>query len=233
VLPLTYLPKKFYSLTGLVMGSMVPDFEYFLRMSTNGQYGHSLPGMFWFDLPLAIILSFTYHQLVRNTLIDNTLNILYGRLSKFKEFHWPKYFKAHWLVVCISIIIGTGTHLLWDSFTHYNGYFVKVIPTLAMNIILLGHPIFIFKLLQYLCSLIGAVVIVIVVFSLPKQPGAQQKISGRYWVLVFLISILILAVRLLVGFKEGLYANLLISSISSGLFALILAPLIIKRLNIQ
>jgi hypothetical protein len=32
VLPLKHLPKRWYSLTGLIIGSMTPDFEYFIRM---------------------------------------------------------------------------------------------------------------------------------------------------------------------------------------------------------
>lgn len=32
VSPLNYFPNKWFSLTGLVIGSLTPDFEYFLRM---------------------------------------------------------------------------------------------------------------------------------------------------------------------------------------------------------
>ena len=40
VLPLRLLPRHWFSLTGLVIGSMVPDFEYFLRsmrLTVNGR----------------------------------------------------------------------------------------------------------------------------------------------------------------------------------------------------
>ena|ERR1035437_3493274 len=86
VLPIAYFPRKFYSLTGLVVGSMIPDFEYFLRMSTEGKYGHTLPGILWFDLPLALLVALIYHQVVRNLLIDNLHKILYIRLLSFKQW---------------------------------------------------------------------------------------------------------------------------------------------------
>lgn len=31
ILPLSYLPKKWFSLTGLIIGSLIPDFEYLLE----------------------------------------------------------------------------------------------------------------------------------------------------------------------------------------------------------
>ena len=44
VLPLKYLPKKWFSFTGLIIGSMTPDFEYFLRMKVKSDYSHTLNG---------------------------------------------------------------------------------------------------------------------------------------------------------------------------------------------
>jgi hypothetical protein len=41
ILPLIYLPGKWISLTGLVIGSMTPDFEYFERMSVQSDYSYS------------------------------------------------------------------------------------------------------------------------------------------------------------------------------------------------
>ena len=32
ILPATYLDKKYYCLSALIIGSMTPDFEYFIRM---------------------------------------------------------------------------------------------------------------------------------------------------------------------------------------------------------
>ena len=57
VLPLA-AKKLRMSATGLVIGSMVPDFEYFIRMRTESKYSHTLAGLFWFDLPLGLLLCF-------------------------------------------------------------------------------------------------------------------------------------------------------------------------------
>ena len=86
ILPLTFLPKKWYSLTGLVIGSLTPDFEYFLRMKIQSNYSHSLSGIFWFDIPLSICLAFIFHNYVRNSLFDNLPTILKSRLTNYKAF---------------------------------------------------------------------------------------------------------------------------------------------------
>lgn len=56
VLPLNFLPKKYFSMTALVIGSMAPDFEYFFRMRAQSYYSHRWSGMFWFDLPWLLFL---------------------------------------------------------------------------------------------------------------------------------------------------------------------------------
>jgi len=152
---------------------------------------------------------------------------LYIRLIPFRKFNWNQYVKEHWGVVCISVLIGTGSHLLWDSFTHHDGYFVKILPLLSGNIGIFGFHIHIFKFLQYICSLLGAIVIVLVIFHLPRQVYVEREKLRSYWVWVLLFSIFILALRLLYGMKQDFYNNLIVSAISSGLLAITLASVIV------
>jgi len=93
VLPLKYFPKKWFSLTGLVIGSMVPDFEYFIRMKVKSIYSHTIDGIFWFDLPLALLLAFLFHNIVKKYLFQNLPKSFQIRLSIFNDFNWNNYFK--------------------------------------------------------------------------------------------------------------------------------------------
>jgi len=95
ILPLTFLPRQWFSLTGLVIGSLAPDFEYFIRMRIQSDYSHTISGLFWFDLPLGIILAFIFHNIVRDSFFDNLPTILKSRLAKFKSFEWNEYFKKN------------------------------------------------------------------------------------------------------------------------------------------
>lgn len=125
VLPLKYLPKKWFSMTGLVIGSLTPDFEYFIRMKIESNYSHTFWGIFYFDLPLGILLTFVFHNLVKEELFKNLPKKLNQRFIKTEKFNWNKYFIKNWKIVILSIIIGTISHLFWDSFTHESGFFVK------------------------------------------------------------------------------------------------------------
>ncbi len=128
ILPLAYLPKRWISLTGLIIGSMIPDFEYFIRMKPFSQYSHTILGVFWFDLPLAILIAFIFHNLVKNSLFNNSPAFLQVRLADYKNLDWNNYFRKNWLIVIISILIGTFSHLLWDSFTHETVFLSKNAP---------------------------------------------------------------------------------------------------------
>src|SRR5580765_7324040 len=95
VLPLIKARLKL-SATGLIIGSMIPDFEYFIRMTDISKYSHTLTGIFWFDIPLALFVCFIYHLVVRNSLFDNLPSFLKERVSAYKGFDWSGYFQKNW-----------------------------------------------------------------------------------------------------------------------------------------
>jgi hypothetical protein len=95
VLPLKYLPQRFYSLTGLIIGSMTPDFEYFIRMTVGSIYSHTFWGIFYFDLPVGIALCFIFHGIVRDQLIDHLPAPLRERFWSLKSFNWKFFLNPH------------------------------------------------------------------------------------------------------------------------------------------
>ncbi|SIQ32552.1 DUF4184 family protein [Maribacter ulvicola] len=229
VLPLTFLPRKWFSLTGLVIGSLTPDFEYFLRMRIKSNYSHSIDGLFWFDLPLGLLLAFMFHNIVRDSLFDNLPTFLKSRFSTFKQFDWNEHFKRNWFVVLISILIGAASHIFWDSFTHDHGYFVQTIPTLQNSIDFLGRQIPILKILQHSSTLLGGLVIAFAIFKLPTNKSENEKINLKYWVILAGLTLTIIAVRLLSGLELKQYGNVIVTAISAGLISLTITPLLIKK----
>ena len=139
ILPVTLLPKKYYSLTGLVVGSIAPDFAYFIRMDTQSLYGHTIHGLFLFDLPMGLLIAIAYHQLVRNSLTDYSPGWIRSRIIPYKSFDWLQYLSLNRIVVIISVLFGSATHLFWDSFTHGDGYFVNIFPDRVKNNIRSGR----------------------------------------------------------------------------------------------
>jgi hypothetical protein len=229
VLPLSYLGKKWVSVTGLVIGSIVPDFEYFIRMGVKSKYSHTIPGLFWFDLPLGILLSFMFHCLVKRSLFNNLPAALGQKLTTFTEYNWIEHFKMHWVVVVISILIGACSHLLWDGFTHYNGYFVRIIPILRSVIGLKQYPVY--KILQHLSSLLGSSAIIFVFINMPKYPNTVVKADKYYWMIVATIMVTIVTARLLSGLNYKPYGDLIVTTISSFLVAIIISPILLFKMR--
>jgi hypothetical protein len=214
ILPFAYLPRKYgkyIPMTGLVIGSLTPDFEYFFRMEPKGVYGHTPLGLFWFCLPVGILLSFIFHNIVRDSLIDNLPLFLKSRFYGMKQIDWNKYFTKHWIVVIISILIGAASHVFWDSFTH---------GRYSAN----QHP----------STLIGAVIICFAVYKMPKGGGVSGGVSLKYWLSFLILAALIFFVRFFTGLLPAEYSvvylgKVIVNGISACLLSIAAVSLIWRR----
>lgn len=225
VLPLAYLSPRWISVTGLVVGSLTPDFEYFLRMRINTQFSHENWGVLWFDLPLGLLLTFVFHQIVRNPLLANAPHFLKARFTHLQSFDWLNHFRHHWLAIIGSIMIGAISHLFWDRFTHEHAYFVDLIPVLNEQVVYHPYSFTWYRVVQHTSTLIGAITIIWVIYKLPTQPVSSQSISLRFWTVALLVAILVIALRVLLGTKSFQIGNLVVSTISAGMIGLIAGSL--------
>lgn len=229
VLPLTYLPKRWFSLTGLVIGSMVPDVEYFIRMRVQSDFSHTPGGLLGFDLPVGICLAWIFHNLIRNTLYDNLPAPLASRLQSFKQFDWHHYFTNNVFVVMVSVLTGAISHLLWDGFTHEGGYAVNSILALRNTISVNGTAFPLYKMLQHASTLAGGLVILIYLFKLPPHAYHVPKTFKRYWATIALLTIVITVTRILIVQDYSEYGNLIVTFISAFLFSLSVTPRILRN----
>jgi hypothetical protein len=230
ILPLASKRLKL-SATALIIGSMTPDFEYFIRMKVQSNYSHTLLGLFWFDLPLGIILCFIYQSIVRNSFIANSPAFIQKRLNKFKPFNWTQYYLSNWFIVCISIIVGAFSHLLWDSFTHETGYFVERSSVLNESLHLNGLTLPIYKVVQRLSTLIGGLITVIAFLTIEKTKIQTTGSIYKYWLLIVLITLIIIFLRLSFGLQLNEYGNIIVTMTSAAFASLILTPLILRKNN--
>lgn len=232
VLPLTALPKKTYSLTGLIVGSAVPDFEYFIRMNTSSIYSHTWLGVLWFDIPFGIALCFLYHQVVRDMLIHNLPQQYFRRFVPFTNSNFIEYFRQNYFTVIISIAVGAVSHIIWDGFTHYDGIFVPYLLWLEKSITILGYPVFIYQILQHLSTIVGGVIILWVLLKFPKTDFSEQRKNKQYWPILFGITSITLLLRAFLGSPYELIDYLIIAAMTGSMSALIITPLLIKNLKI-
>lgn len=233
ILPLRYLPKSWFSITALVTRSLMPDFEYFLRMKVKSDYSHTLKGIFWFDLPLALFLTFLFHNFTRNLLFQNLPSFIRNQVLAFTEFNWNTYYKRNWLIVLISLLIGIFSHIFWDAFTHKHGYFVNNIATLQNTISIFGTEIPLWKLAQHSSTFIGTIILLIIFFKLPRTFSSPASINKLYWISVILFTAATLFMRFIVNPKALNIGNLVVTFIASFLIAITIVPLIIKSKSFQ
>lgn len=159
---LPFLKKKHFSATALVVGSMSPYLEYFFRMKIQSEISHTFLGIFLVDLPLALIIAFLFHGIIKKPLIENLPLFFQKRLVVLKNFDWNCYFINNLLIVFLSFIFGTMTHIFWDSMTHWDGYIVQRVSFFNMQFI--GFPIY--KIAQHLSSVVGLLVISVNFFTI-------------------------------------------------------------------
>jgi hypothetical protein len=231
VLPLTYLPKRWYSLTGLIAGSLTPDFEYFIRMKVTSIYSHTIDSLFWFDLPVGIVLAFLFHNIVRDTLFDNLHATLRLRFQIFKQCKWNNHFRRNWIVVILSILLGAASHVLWDSFTHEHGYFVQSIPILTATVELASLQVPVFKFLQHGSTVIGLIIIILTIFQLKVTQSENTSINIKYWIILLLSCCIVVGLKMASGLKLTQYGAVVVTIISAGIISFIIAPIVMRYLD--
>ncbi|AYN66269.1 DUF4184 family protein [Euzebyella marina] len=219
IIPL--LKSRYFSASGLIMGSMVPDFEFILLMKAHVIFGHSLLPMLWLNLPLSIVLIFLYHNVIRKALILNLPPYFEKRLRPFLNFDWNDYFKRNVLKVIISIILGNLGHLFWDAFTHKHGIFVEWMPFLEIPF--KGMPLYF--VLQYGFSLLGALALLLFFHKLPFRkyfPSNRRK--EIYWLCIMMVASGIMYLRFN-GATRISFDDWIVSSLCAFMGGLLLASI--------
>jgi Domain of unknown function (DUF4184) len=228
ILPANRLSREIYSMTGLVIGSMAPDFEYFIRMNLGSIFSHTLHGLFYFDLPIGLALCFIFHDLVRNDLINNLPVGLYERFYALKNFDWDTYYRKKWPIVLLSIVAGAVSHILWDSFTHPCGYFVLKFSILQTRIHFSGFTITVYDFLQQMSSVIGLAAVFLFIYRMPKTEVSINHSKNTYRIYIVCIVSAIMALRFTFGLSIYQYGNVIASLISAFFISIIITPVILR-----
>ncbi|MCP2042239.1 DUF4184 family protein [Pontibacter sp. HSC-36F09] len=173
--------SRWFSATGLITGSIAPDFQYFLLLPLFKHSGHSLEGLLYFNLPVALGIATVFHLIVRRPAIAHLPNWLKSRALAIPEPDWLHYLKERWFVFAMSAILGAATHIFWDSFTHESGYFVQKWPVLTGMVNVMGFEIMLCRIVQHSSTLVGSLLILLYTWRQPTvaildKMSLQQKI---------------------------------------------------------
>ena len=207
--------REEFDFEALVLGSMAPDFEYFILLRPRAILGHRLLGFISINLILVYLLSLLLNSLVYRELILNLPSFLGqrlgGLLTKKRD---RKAFKFIY-----SALLGMFSHVLWDSFTHQNGFMVERIGFLRESYRCIG----VYKYLQHGSTLVGLLVLGVFIVS-RKSQDIETSFQPRFFLDFlgfFLIVLLIFGYFL--DFKN--LGVLVVALIDSGFLALVLASL--------
>jgi Domain of unknown function (DUF4184) len=175
VLPLR---RRFKSLqtVPLIVGSVAPDLPYFIpaRLTRVTLETHSFSGSFWVDIPigmLVLLFGFLFRRPLVALLTPRARALCLQSVEHFKDQ------PLHWVLAPFAILVGTWTHLLWDSFTHDNGWMVRRVAALSAPITLGAYTGSVCHVLQYLCSIAGLAILAIWFRRLPT-PTIEPPVIG-------------------------------------------------------
>src|SRR5690606_13451651 len=116
------------------------------------------------------------------------------RFNSVTDFNWNRFVKARFFIVFISILTGIFSHILWDEFTHAQGFFVTKIPEL--NKVVIGLNISLYKILQHTGTLLGFAVIITSISLMPREEGnALSYKTPYYWFWLIIIMLCVLWLR--------------------------------------
>src|SRR5512143_3827140 len=140
-------------LSALVIGSISPDFGYLIPAS-NAYFTYTAPGIILFDVPVGLALLWIFHAFVKWPLLSSAPDSLQHRLiARAREFSFGPL--RRFGLILLSLLVGSLTHVLWDSFTHEWGWFVQHFAILRISVS--GMPIY--EVLQNLGTFMGVCIL--------------------------------------------------------------------------
>ncbi|WP_138207666.1 DUF4184 family protein [Haloimpatiens lingqiaonensis] len=210
ILPIKSKWKKYFSFTGLILGSMAPDFEYFLHFKPFSTIGHCFSGFIFLDLPLCFVIAYIFHNIIKKPFINHCFSPLDQWYWYISEKRWNLNSIKKIIIFTYSCILGMITHVLWDGFTHTNGYFVTLIPLLNRKIQFINISFPIYKLLQHFSTFLGLIAILIFLYFkrdtssiIFKKKNVSKLTSKRkfiYHLIPLCIGILFILISIYINF---------------------------------
>jgi hypothetical protein len=140
----------------LAIGSMVPDLPYFVPLPVEREFSHSLPGVPMVDLPMGVVSVLLWVLVFRAPLLDFAPAWLRRRFVMPGPWaREPRAVVVGALLVLASLAVGIATHLIWDAFTHPDGWVVMHVAVLREQY----GPFTGYRWAQYGSSVVGLLVI--------------------------------------------------------------------------
>jgi hypothetical protein len=178
ILPLRHL--RGLRTAPLIIGAIVPDLPYYVPLHYGGYLRtetHRLRGSWSIDLPLGFAL------LVCLFVLRRPLTVLLSARSRglcLRALEPYARSRLEWLLAPVAILIGVWTHLLWDPFTHGDGWMVRRIEVLSRMVTIGPYTTELCHVLQYLSSVAGLAIMIVWYWRLKPAPAPRDRAGGAH-----------------------------------------------------
>jgi hypothetical protein len=220
--------SKYVNFLALVLGSMSPDFEYFLRGKPSGEIGHTFIGFVTFNLPVIAVVYLIYQTYIHRTVFNHLPFFLQDTYSEKPDS--SKSLKG--VVFLYSALFGMLTHVVWDSFTHINGFMVNKLAVLTYTFQVFDRDIPVYKFLQHGSTFVGICAIVLYMcyrtakYDGNKGRGIKPVQKAMYWSAITLLSLLLFGSwHFIDPVSIDLYGIIVVRIIDSVLVSLLIVAL--------
>jgi|ERR1700674_312020 len=205
ILPLRGL--RYLRTVPLIIGAMTPDLPYYVpaRFGLIGPETHSVTGSFTTCLLLGYAALGCVFLLRRPLTALLSARARWLCLTALAPFRRP----LEWALAPLSIILGVWTHLLWDSFTHNDGWMVRRLAVLSAPVTFGAYSGTVCHVLQYLSSVVGLAAMAVWYWrrptppAAPAEPDAPRSSVGPVLMLVATAAILIGGVQATQAFTHA------------------------------
>lgn len=226
----------------MMIGSMAPDFPYFLPGELSRTNTHDLEGVFLVCWPMGLAFWLLFVHLLERTSIE-----LLPEPWRVRMPHSDSSFTFRALALAsLGVIVGALTHIAWDAFTHAGTPVTRIFPLLYEEVFSFrGRSVPLYFVLQVLSSVAGLIALAWWALRLrhdkPKTravPASRISLSDRARVGILLAMIAISTTAALATYAaladepfEARFFHALISGMTSGLLAWCVAAAAFARLR--
>lgn len=215
--------------SALVIGSIAPDLFFYVPLPISRNFTHSWLGVVTVDLVFGILAFVLWQVAFRTPLVDYAPLSARQRIATIPWFgiRSPRLSWPRWAILLIaSVLLGTITHIVWDSFTHPD-WVTYQLPWLLTRWGFLP----VYEWGQYGGSAVGAGVLVVWAIAwwrrTPRASAAPSRISRRvrylFWVTTLGAGLLVAVIMWIPGAilrsVSLLSSALLFQTVTSGIAA--------------
>lgn len=174
---------------------MVPDWPLYVPFGPRYGLTHSLAGLFTACLPIGLLIVLVFQLALKRPLAELLPQQLRQRLSIYLDQPGRPGLAA-FLTVIVALLLGSATHVFWDSFTHSGTWGVRSFPQLDQVALTIAAVEFrAYMVLQHGSTLVGFPIFLVLMRLWYRKAEVREApapvLSGRailFW-RVFLLLI--------------------------------------------